>query len=507
MRTTILALSGLATLLVGFILRLILPGLRYYAWGILALGVAVLAVAVILDFRTVRGALVSRRGRFGIGAIVKMSLFGGIILFVNAISVGTYHRFDFTGLAQFTLTSQTKAVLAELDRPVEVVNFYAPLVPVAVTDYARSLLAEYQNYSDHLTIRDIDPDLNPDQARQYQVGQLGATYGVTVFRSERGQRRVYGPQISVEAEHAFTSAILEVTGAKQKKVYFLTGHGESDIYADYDGARSGLRDNLFMVETLDLLQTPRIPSDAAVIIIAGPRRPFGIAELAVLDAYLADGGRMFVLLNPDPMEGIRQFLSRRWMTFEDGTVVDLSSHVSPSKDTPLVPRTRNQFGLTDTYFPGVTSVSPQAIIPDNVELLPLVWTSPESWLETEFVSGVEPDLDAQVDREGPLAIGVTVLITGIDSADDSKETRLIVMGDSDFASNRHFRNGDNSNLFLTSVNWLAAGEEIISVDRKVLPLRQLILDPEEARFLHFSSIGLFPLLLLLAGGYLWWRRR
>jgi ABC-type uncharacterized transport system involved in gliding motility auxiliary subunit len=507
MRTAILALSGFAALLVGFIFRLIMPGLRYYAWGILALGVAILAVAVILDFRIVRGALVSRRGRFGVGAIVKLSLFSGIILLVNAISVGTYHRFDFTGLAQFTLTSQTKTVLEELDKPVEVVNFYSPLVPVAVPDYARNLLAEYQNYSDLLTVRDIDPDLNPDQARQYEVGQLGATYGVTVFRSEGGQRRVYGPQISVEAEHAFTSAILEVTGARQKKVYFLMGHGEGDIAAEYNSARSGLRDNLFKVDTLDLLRTPRVPNDAAVIIIAGPRKPLGDAELAILDAYLVEGGRMFVLLNPNPMEGIKQFLYDRWMTFEAGTVVDDSSHVSPSKDTPLVPRTRSQFGLTDTYFPGVTAVFAQENIPDNVELLPLVWTSPESWLETEFVSGEEPGFDGEADRKGSFAIGVTVSINGGDRADGSKETRLVVMGDSDFASNRHFRNGGNSGLFLTSVNWLAAGEDIISVDRKVLPLRQLILDPEEARFLHLSSIGLLPLLLLLAGGYMWWRRR
>ena len=140
-------------------------------------------------------------------------------------------------------------------------------------------------------------------------------------------------------------------------------------------------------------------------------------------------------------------------------------------------------------------------------MLPLVWTSPESWLEKKFVSGEEPDFDGEADRKGSLAIGVSVSINGGDRADGSKETRLVVMGDSDFASNRHFRNGGNSGLFLTSVNWLAAGEDIISVDRKVLPLRQLILDPEEARFLHFSSIGLLPLLLLLAGGYMWWRRR
>ncbi|MBN1685350.1 MAG: hypothetical protein JW852_01790, partial [Spirochaetales bacterium] len=87
------------------------------------------------------------------------------------------------------------------------------------------------------------------------------------------------------------------------------------------------------------------------------------------------------------------------------------------------------------------------------------------------------------------------------------ETRLVVVGDSDFAANQHFQNGNNSDLFLNAVNWLTQGEEIISVDRKVLPARRLILDPEEERFLHVSSIGLLPLLLIIAAGYVWWRRR
>ena len=57
------------------------------------------------------------------------------------------------------------------------------------------------------------------------------------------------------------------------------------------------------------------------------------------------------------------------------------------------------------------------------------------------------------------------------------------------------------------MNQLAYGEEIISVDRKVLPVRRLVLSPEEARFFNLSSAGLLPLLVLIAGALVWWRRR
>jgi ABC-type uncharacterized transport system involved in gliding motility auxiliary subunit len=512
MQTAIFALLGVASLLAGFVFRLVMPGLRYYAWGILALGVALLAAGAILDFRKVRGALGSKRGKFGIGTTVKISLFCGIILLINAVSVGTFYRFDFTGLAQFTLTSQTKEVLAELDEPVEIVNFFTPALPAAITGYARDLLDEYQNYTDQLTVREIDPELNPDQARQYGIAGYGALYGelggITVLSSAEGQRHVFGLQIYAEAEHAFTSAILEVTGTLQKKVYFLTGHGESRIASDYLDAKNGLRDNLFQVAELDLLRVRDIPSDAGALIIAGPQQDLGTNELEILKEYLVNGGRLFVLLNPNPPERLKALLAEWWVDVQEGTIIDPSSYVAPNQDTPLIPRTGNQLGLVEVYFPGAASLLPLwEGLPEGIELSPLVWTSGNSWLELSEFSEKGPKFDKETEIKGVNAIGVFVSTVPEEGDEESTGTRIVVIGDSDFAANQHFQNGNNSDLFLSSINWLTEGEEIISVDRKVLPIRRLILDPEEERFLHISSIGLLPLLLLLAGGYVWWRRR
>ena len=162
MKTSILALLGLVALSVGLVLSFVMPGIRYYAWIILALGAALLAVAFIFDFRRVQNALISHQGKFGVSTTVGVSLFFGVILLANAISVGNFHRFDFTGLAQFTLTSQTKEALQALEKPVEIVTFFSPTVPPQVSMQGRFLLDEYQLYSDQLTLRNLDPDLNPD---------------------------------------------------------------------------------------------------------------------------------------------------------------------------------------------------------------------------------------------------------------------------------------------------------------------------------------------------------
>ena len=171
-------------------------------------------------------------------------------------------------------------------------------------EFGHNLLAEYQTYTDQLTLRSEDPELRPDLVRQDRVGPAAASFGTIAFVGSAGQRQVFGPQIGFEAEHAFTSAILEVTGTKQRIIYFLTGHGESTISGAYDSARSGLRDNLFQIAPLDLLRSGGVPDNAAALVVAGPRQPISANELAILDEYLQQGGRMLLLCESRSAGGV-----------------------------------------------------------------------------------------------------------------------------------------------------------------------------------------------------------
>jgi multisubunit Na+/H+ antiporter MnhB subunit len=173
----LIAVLGLLALLIGWLVMLLAPAIGFAAWAILALGVLLLVTAFLMDFRRVGSALAGRRGRFGTGATVMVSIFIGIILLINAISIGNYHRFDVTGVAQFTLTSQTKEMLGQLEAPVQVLAFFVPGDPIG--DFIINLLNEYQNYSDQLSVEAIDPDEHPDQARQYNV----VIYPSVVFES------------------------------------------------------------------------------------------------------------------------------------------------------------------------------------------------------------------------------------------------------------------------------------------------------------------------------------
>ncbi|MFC2048450.1 Gldg family protein [Chloroflexota bacterium] len=399
----LIAVLGLAALLVGLLVMLLLPDIKIAAWGVLLLGMLLLALAFIIEFQGVGAALTGRHGRFRTGTTVMASVFVGIIIFANAISVGNYQRFDVTSLGQFTLTSKTKDMISNLETPVEAVCFFVPNDPNGTASYATSLLNEYKNYTDKLSIRTIDPDEHPDQARQYGMDVIYAiykAYGITdiqtiVFENQGHRRQVTSPEITGEAEHAFTSAIMEVTGTVQKKVYFLTGHGEADISTNYSYARESLRDNLYQVGTLDLVATPQIPDDCAALVIAGTQEPLSSSEMEIIKQYLDEDGQALILVNPNPPQEIRQLLSSWEVKIEDGIVIDESSYVAPNKQSPRVPRTRNAFGLSeDVYFPEATAILPGEPAEDStIRLTPLVYTSNDSWLEKNQVPDEEPKFD------------------------------------------------------------------------------------------------------------------
>jgi ABC-type uncharacterized transport system involved in gliding motility auxiliary subunit len=312
--------------------------------------------------------------------------------------------------------------------------------------------------------------------------------------------------VSMNAEHAFTSAILQVTGVAQKKVCFLTGHGEGDIDSDFSRAREGLLDDLYLVGTLNLITNPGIPEDCAVLVIAAPQNSLARSEMAIVATYLNRGGQALILTNPGPSPDIEEIVSPWGIDIGEGTVVDPASSISPHPDMLVVPSGRDYFYLPSVYFPGAAAIIPQEARPAGVEMYPLVYTSGSSWLDANFTAGSESVFDSEAETMEPLVIGV--LVAGVPSGGSATEyTRLVVVGDSDFASDENFDNANNGDLFLNSVSWLAQETSLISIRRNVQPFRRLVVNSSQETFIKYSSVGMLPLLVLATGAVVWWRRR
>jgi ABC-type uncharacterized transport system involved in gliding motility auxiliary subunit len=505
-----LAILGLVLLAIGISVYFGLSEIRLAAWLSMGLGLVALVTAVVLSFKYVFGSVIGRRGLMNISTTISSLIFVVIIIVVNAISFGNYHRFDTTTLGQFTLSDQTKNLLETLKYPVSVLSFYEPGDPIG--SYADNLLKEYESRTSKLSHKNIDPIIHPDQAEQYGI----TTFPTFVFESQ-GRRKLVLPQEVVvvtdqnyafEVEHPFSSALLEVTGVAQRKVYFLTGHGEHDINSDYHYAREGLLNDLYLVGSLNLMTSPSIPADCAALIIAGPNTAISAPEVDIIKGYLAGGGQAMVLADPNFPSSFYPIVLAFGIEVTNGVVIDPTSNLNNRKDTPVVAQANNAFALPNTYFPGTTALFPLQQVADNLGGRQLLTSSADSWLETKFDPSSDPVFNSGTDIKGPLILGMLVAASpSKNTPTQSKTTRMVIIGDSDFASNTNIMNANNGDLFLNSVAWLAEETPLVNIRRNVLPFRQLVVNPAQTNFITYSSIFLMPVVVILIGVIIWWRRR
>ena len=213
-----------------------------------------------------------------------------------------------------------------------------------------------------------------------------------------------------------------------------------------------------------------------------------------------------ILTNPNGIDDIQTIVSWWGVDIGDGTIIDPSSSMAPHQDTPVVPYSRNYFYLSQVYFPGAVAIIPQATDDSSVITVnPMVVTTASAWMDKNFSADTDPVFDSATEKMEMLYIGALIAAPSLTSTD--RYIRLAVIGDSDFASNDNYVNGNNGDLFLNTVNWLAEETSLISIHRNVQPFRRLVLNQSQTNFIQYSSIGLIPFLMVVIAGVIWWRRR
>ena len=521
----LLGIAAVASLALAGVTSVLAPSLGRAVMGLVAIAAGLFALYVIGAFAEVRAGVMARQTRYGANAIVMALAFLGILGVLNALAAQTHLRTDVTAGGQYTLSRQTIAVLKDLSQPVKVTGFFnKEPAAQAGQEEAGNRLMEYRFQTDKLSFEFVDPDEKPGIARQYEIKD----YGALVFEAGSRRKQVFGL-----SEQDFTGAILNVTGKEQQKIYFVEGHGERAIDSADSQSFSQVRDGLiadnYQVQSINLSTVAALPSDVAVLGIAGPKRPFLEPEVQLVDRYLEGGGKALILLDPNPSPELRRLLLKWGVEVKDGLVVDTQSYVNPDLTVPLARGGQYTFGqvtkdLQASFFPGAAGLTPS--VPeddrDHVAVTPLAATTDRSYLETD---PQKIEFTPNADSIGPFLLGLTVEANKPvgqrpvrpvppqpgqplpANQPAQNPTRLVVFADSDFATNNFFYSLSNSDLLLNSVNWLTAQESLISIRPKPPEFRRLDITRRTFDFILYSSAALWPLAVLLAGGFVWWRRR
>ena len=81
-----------------------------------------------------------------------------------------------------------------------------------------------------------------------------------------------------------------------------------------------------------------------------------------------------------------------------------------------------------------------------------------------------------------------------------------MIGDGDFLSNSYLANAGNQDLGLSLMRWLVEDDHMLGIPPRGILDRELRLSPLVQAVIALSTLILLPLLFLLTGGILAWRR-
>ena len=440
-----------------------------------------------------------------------------------AVSVvaGRYSwRWDLSPNQVYQLSSETRTALQLLEAPVRVLLFAQP------EDFQsyRDRLREYAEASAFVTIEYVDIETQPILVGQYDVREYG-----TAAIEHKGRVEL----IDGMSEQQFTNALIRLREGTTRRVYFTTGHAERDTASTervgYSNAGAELQRENLVVEKINFTQQAEVPADAALVVVAGPRADFFPAEIDALRQYLERGGAVLFLVDPfedlkryitetgmalfmmDPssvsvtgeLRNLTAFIREQGAELGDDVIVDTSDmgqYIGTDASVPVASRYPDHpitQGLSSlSAYAMARSVKPVPV--DGATPVPIIETTDRTWSETDIQSlaagrfSMDP---ASGDRQGPVSLAVAVSkrpsAAAFGAAGQARDTRLVVVGDSDFVANYSTNVPGNAQIFLSIVRWLAQ-QTVVAIPPRAPQERVLTMTGADVRTISWIALLLLP---------------
>ncbi|MFN2375700.1 MAG: GldG family protein [Candidatus Binatia bacterium] len=515
-RAPILGIAGLVLVLFGMLEHVMTlnPMLGFWDFGWFALGhIGAGLVCIALFFTTGSGSLTEffrrRSTRYGTNALVYSVAFLVVVVMLNILGVRYNKRWDMSAAGVNSLTEASRQVLDQLDGDVEILAFVGPQEKPFVQEVSQI----YGYYSSKLKWQIIDPQVSPEIAQRELIQSIPA---IKIKMADRSTT------VDKVEEEAITNGIHKVATSEQKKVYFLTGHGEPSpdekekpegmgLFADT------LRNQNYEVAGLFAAEAPAIPDDAAVLVVGTGDRSHFPAELDKIRDYLKKGGSLLLLLEPNRDPELADFARSLGVRVGDDVILDqqvrLFQGATIGTDAIVTeygdhPSTK---ALTErSLYSMARSVSPAIEAPGGpVPFKPLAFTSPTSWAETDveriFGQGEAELGDDDIRGPVPLAAGGEAPATVL-GGEAGAQVKIAIFGDTSFLTNQYLRQLYNDAVGQGVIGWLAGETQLISIAPRVVRASRAFLGETEARTVFYLSVLVLPELILLAGIFVWWRR-
>jgi len=431
------------------------------------------------------------------------------VVIANFLASRHNKSYDSTANKRYSLSEQTAKIVKGLKQAPTITYFDQP----RGFQHAKDLLDEYANLSPKLHVEYVDPDKNPQATREAGV----KNYGTAIVQI--GDNKEEAKSVT---EEGITGAIIRTLKHTTRTVCFVAGSGEHQIDDSDRNGYSHFKDLLakdnYVAKSIDLLQKAEVPSDCTVLVVGGPVHDYQQPEADAIKKYVEDGGRALLMLDPplkigrsitadnDALTGLLQ----SWgVTAEKDLILDLNPIGQLLGVGPQVALVRNYDshaiveGMkgTATGFPLSRSLDVKNGDKTSVQKL---FDSSDTSLATSNLSSPTVDPKDPKNKKGPLTIAAAATYN---TGKQDTQGRFVVVGSSAWAANSFISFQGNSDLALNAVDWLSSDEDLISIRPKEQEDRRITMTQSQVNWVRITSQFLLPLLVVVVGVSVWWKRR
>jgi ABC-type uncharacterized transport system involved in gliding motility auxiliary subunit len=453
--------------------------------------------------------LKARQTKYAAYATVYILIVVAAAVVANVLADRYPRSYDATANKRYSLSDQTAKIVKGLKQDATITYYNQS------TRYreGKDLLDEYANLSPRLHVEYVDPDKNPQLAREAGIKDFGTALVRVGDKTD---------QAKGVTEEGITGALIRDLKNITRTVCFVGGSGEHQLD---DSEREGLshfKDSLskdnYASKSIDLLQKAEVPGDCTTLVVAGPTRNYEQPEVDAIKKYVEDGGRALFLLDP-PLK-----LGRSEVADNDALTTVLQSWgVTMDKDLILDLNPIGQVAGLGPQVALVTTYSSQPIVSDmkgtatgfplsrSMEIkntdktsVQKMFDSSESSLATSNLSSPSVDVNDPKNKKGPLTIAAA---GSYSTGKENSQGRFVVIGSSSWIANRFIDFNGNDDLALNTMNWLSSDEDLISIRPKQQEERNLTMTRAQLSWVRVVSQFLLPMIVVLAGIGVWWKRR
>jgi ABC-type uncharacterized transport system involved in gliding motility auxiliary subunit len=453
--------------------------------------------------------LKARQTKYGAYAGIYLLVVLAILVLVNFLANRYNKSFDTTSNKRYSLSEQTQKILKGLKQNATI-TYYNQSTRF---QEGKDLLDEYANVSPKIHIAYVDPDKSPELARAAGIRNFGTAVVQVGAKKENAKDMT---------EEGITGAFIRDLKGTTRTVCFVTGSGEHQIDNTERDGLSHFKDLVardeYQSKSIDLLQTAQVPADCTTVVIAGPTHDYQQPEVDAIKSYVEGGGRAFFMLDP-PI----QFGSSAIATNDALTNVLESWGVTLDKNMILDLNPVGQLAGLGPQVVLVTTYASQPIVSDmrgsavgiplsrSVEIkdtgktsVQKLFDSSGSSLATSNLSSPEVSVNDPQNRKGPFTIAAAGTYN---TGKPNSEGRFVVIGSSSWAANRFLAFNGNGDLALNAVNWLSSDEDLISIRPKPPEDRRITMTRAQLILVRTVSQFVLPLIVVIAGTMVWWKRR